>query len=117
MSRALQLTGQSLDIELLRPCLVAFAEDFAARFGEDARQVRVSQEVLVDMICQARDEAEEMLKVEIFGAGGQGEMSGGTRSSSHHAEREEVEETRRSWRPHIWGSPDQAGGLEEEVEL
>lgn len=105
MSRALQLTGQSLDIALVRPCLVAFGERFAARYGAGPPQARVSRDVLVDMICQARDEAEQMLRVEALGRGG------GRRGPCSRAELEE--EMTEFWTPHVWESPDRAGASEE----
>lgn len=68
MIRGLQITGQSIDIELLRPSLIAFSKQFASQFG-NASQQRVSKDTLVNMICCARDDAEEMLRTEAISNG------------------------------------------------
>lgn len=66
MTKGLQTTGQSIGIELLRPYLIAFAAQYQSNFGDvpAGRINRMSRNVLVDMICRARDEAEEMLRLE-----------------------------------------------------
>lgn len=103
MSRALQITGQSIDIELVRPCLVAFGKQFASRFGE-AAQERISRDTLVDMICRARDEAEQVLRVEALG-GHEGERGG-----SSLLEADEMD----FWMPHVLGT---GAGAEREEEF
>lgn len=58
------MTGQSLSIDILQPYLVAFAEQYKSKFGDDGgvRNNSMSRNVLVDMICCARDKAEAMLR-------------------------------------------------------
>ncbi|KAJ4397715.1 hypothetical protein N0V93_001950 [Gnomoniopsis smithogilvyi] len=60
--KGLQMTGQSLRIDILHPYLIAFAELYEAKFpaGQNNRMLR---DELVDMICCARDKAEEMLRL------------------------------------------------------
>lgn len=61
MIRGLQLTGQSIDIDLMPACLVSFSELFNNKFkGIANHQVRFRTGELTDMICQARDDAEKM---------------------------------------------------------
>lgn len=64
MIKGLQVTGQSLSIEILRPCLIAFAEQYKSKFGDipEGQNMRMSRNILVDMICCARDKAEKMLR-------------------------------------------------------
>lgn len=65
MAKGLQLTGQSLNINILRHFLVAFAKQYNAKFGTglEGQKSHISLNVLVDMICSARDKAEEMFRL------------------------------------------------------
>lgn len=63
MIKGLQITGQSLSIDLLCPCIVAFVEKYKSVFGDNAQgQTSMSRNALVDMICLARDESEEIVR-------------------------------------------------------
>lgn len=64
MIRGLQITGQTIDIELLLPFLIVFNEQFAAKFGDHTQTSRIPKKVLVNMICRSRDAAEEVLRIE-----------------------------------------------------
>lgn len=65
MIRGLQETGQSVDIELLRPLVIAYSDIFHQKFkGRSKNRVRMTQEDRVTLICRARDEAEVLLRVE-----------------------------------------------------
>lgn len=65
MAKGLQLTGQSLNIDILPYFLVAFAKQYDSKFGTgpEGQKSHISLNVLVDMICSARDKAEEMLRL------------------------------------------------------
>ncbi|KKY31348.1 hypothetical protein UCDDA912_g08692 [Diaporthe ampelina] len=63
MISGLRLTGQSIDIGLVEPCVEAFSRIFKQKFGDTANHSpRIAKSDLIDMICQARDDAEKMVK-------------------------------------------------------
>lgn len=71
MIRGLRITGQSIDIEKLRPFVIAFSERFASKFGTSSsgHERRLSKSALVDMICHAGDDADEMLRIDAMSNG------------------------------------------------
>ncbi|KAK2597288.1 hypothetical protein N8I77_013148 [Diaporthe amygdali] len=84
MISGLRATGQSVDINLIEPCVICFSRLYKQKYGETSNhQVNMKKGVLVDMICQARDDAEKMVK----------------RSPSNS--------NRKVWAPHLWIDPRQ----------
>lgn len=69
MRKGLRIIGQTLSIDMLRHCLVAFAEQYSTELGDDAPvdgepPMNIPRRMLVDMIIMARDKAEEMIREE-----------------------------------------------------
>lgn len=63
MISGLRFTGQSIDISLIEPCVKAFSRLYKQKFGETANHPsEMMRGELVDMTCQARDDAEKMVK-------------------------------------------------------
>lgn len=63
MVSGLRLTGQSIDIGLIEPCIKSFSRLYKQKFGETANHPpAIAQGDLIDMICRARDDAEKMIK-------------------------------------------------------
>lgn len=92
MSHALRVTGQSIDIELLRPLLAAFSKKFRARFGKiPGKKKRVPDDMtMADVICESREEAEDILEAEI------------ARASGHDERRDAGVKERNAWKPYVW---------------
>lgn len=65
MVKGLQITGQSLSIDVLPHFLIAFAKQYESKFRTDphGQKSRISRNVLVDLTCSARDKAEEALRL------------------------------------------------------
>lgn len=105
--RGLQLTGQSIDIELLPLYLGAFSALFRAKFGDTANhQARLVVDDLVDMTCQARDDAERILEKETS----QCKQPGALRCPSHPY----VEDVAKIWKAFDWTDPRQNAAAPEE---
>lgn len=63
MVLGLRLTGQSIDIGLIEPCIKSFSRLYIQKFGETANHpTKIANGDLIDMICRARDDAENMVK-------------------------------------------------------
>ncbi|KAG6368341.1 hypothetical protein INS49_002546 [Diaporthe citri] len=63
MISGLRLTGQSIDIGLIEPCIKSFSRLYVQKFGETANHpTTMAKADLLNMICQARDDAETMVK-------------------------------------------------------
>lgn len=63
MISGLRLTGQSIDITLIEPCVKSFSRLYKQKFGETANHPsELMRGELIDMTCQARDDAEKMVK-------------------------------------------------------
>lgn len=63
MVSGLRLTGQSIDIGLIEPCIESFSRIYKQKFGDTANHPpKIAQGDLIDMILQARDDAEKMVK-------------------------------------------------------
>ncbi|KAL1873499.1 hypothetical protein Daus18300_003862 [Diaporthe australafricana] len=63
----LRVTGQSIDITLIEPCVISFSRLYKKKFGKTANhQKDIEDSVLIDMICQARDDAEKVVKKNPF---------------------------------------------------
>lgn len=63
MISGLRLTGQSIDISLIEPCVTSFSRLYKHKFGEtDNHPTEMAKRELIDMICQARDDAEKMAR-------------------------------------------------------
>lgn len=92
MSHALRVTGQSVDIELLRPLLVVFSKKFRTRFGKSPeKKMRVLDDLtMADVICESREEAEDILEAEIARASGRDERRDAGGKEKH------------AWKPYVW---------------
>ncbi|KAK7718660.1 hypothetical protein SLS64_002620 [Diaporthe eres] len=63
MISGLRFTGQSIDISLIEPCIKSFSRLYIQKFGETANHPATMEKgELLDMVCQARDDAEKMVK-------------------------------------------------------
>ena len=63
MIRGLQLTGQSVNVEILPFYLKSFSELYRAKFKDNSNHhARLRTSSLTDMICQALDDAEAAMK-------------------------------------------------------
>lgn len=63
MVSGLHITGQSISIGLIEPCVKSFSRLYKQKFGETANHPpAMAKRDLMDMICQARDDAEQMIK-------------------------------------------------------
>lgn len=63
----LRVIGQSIDMTLIEPCVISFSRLYKKKFGKIANhQKNMEDGVLIDMICQARDDAEKMVKKNPF---------------------------------------------------
>lgn len=63
MVSGLRLTGQSIDIGLIEPCIKSFSRLYKQKFGETANHpTAMKRDDLVTMILQARDDAEKAVK-------------------------------------------------------
>lgn len=72
MVRSLQETGQSVDIELLQHFVIAYTKAFRREFKEIPPDgVQMNQVERVELLCRARDDAEDFLR----------EQKGGDKSS------------------------------------
>ncbi|ROW11807.1 hypothetical protein VPNG_05031 [Cytospora leucostoma] len=99
MIRGLQLTGQSIDIELIPACLVSFSELFNNKFkGVASHQVRFRTGELTDMICQARDDAEKMTDMESSDGKGSDDL---IECPSHPY----MDDMDKIWKAHLWSDP------------
>ncbi|KAI3394592.1 hypothetical protein diail_2515 [Diaporthe ilicicola] len=84
MIYGLNITGQSLGISLIEPFIISFSRLYKKNFRETANhQSKMEKGVLIDMICQARDDAEKMMKNAPF------------------------ESDPKVWAPHFWTDPRQ----------
>lgn len=61
MVHGLRVTGQSIEIGLIEPCIQSYSRIYKQKFG-DSRPAKMAKGDLIDMICQARDDAEKMHK-------------------------------------------------------
>lgn len=61
MVLGLHETGQSIEIGLIEPCIKSYSRLYKQKFG-DNHPIAMAKGDLIDMICQARDDAEKMLK-------------------------------------------------------
>lgn len=63
MISGLRFTGQSIDISLIEPCIKSYSRLYKQKFGETANHpTKIERGDLVDLICQARDDGEKLLK-------------------------------------------------------
>lgn len=63
MVSGLHITGQSIDIGLIAPCLESFSRLYKQKFGDTANHpAKMTKGDLIDMICQARGDAEMMVE-------------------------------------------------------
>ena len=86
MVSGLRITGQSIGIGLIEPCIRSFSRLYIQKFGETANHpANIAKGDLLDMICQARDDAEKAVKKT-------------PRSDS------------KVWVPHFWADPRDASG-------
>lgn len=96
--RGLQLTGQSIDIQLLPFYFESFSALFKAKFKDTSNhQARLRENDLADMICQARDDAEKMWKKKIF----TNRESGGLNCPSHPY----TKSLTKIWKAFDWADP------------
>lgn len=107
MVKGLQMTGQSISMDVLPHFLVAFAKQYESTFGAGPRgqKSRISKNVLVDMICSARDEAEKALKLLAIEQGADParlEAEGECPSHPYLDPDAEV-----IYQPHIWDPPEE----------
>ncbi|KUI70794.1 hypothetical protein VM1G_06492 [Cytospora mali] len=83
MTRGLQITRQSIDMELLPYYLICFSDLFNNQFKDTPNEkIRFRRCEITDMICQARDDAEKMMDV-------------GFSSGNDHDEKEEEEKKKK----------------------
>ncbi|ROV99637.1 hypothetical protein VSDG_03075 [Cytospora chrysosperma] len=107
--RGLQLTGQSVDIELLPAYLTSFSALFKAKFGDTANhQARLQENDIVDMTCQARDDAEKMWVEKITS----NKNSGGVKCPSHPYNND----MGKIWKAIDWSDPREDAAPDEEDE-
>ncbi|KAJ4414366.1 hypothetical protein N0V82_007974 [Gnomoniopsis sp. IMI 355080] len=104
MVKGLQMTGQSLSIDILRPYLIAFADQYQTKCGSvsQGRIDRMSRNVLVDMICCARDRAEETLRQADIERSADSATQGDCPSHPYFDPSEEV-----VYRPAVWERPNE----------
>lgn len=93
MLQGLQITGQSIDMQLVRPYTIAFSQRLKDFLGGSTRKhvSRIGRDKLVDMVVQARNDAEEALL----------EEAGGFATGPDLKDGEEKSE----WTPHAWEAP------------
>jgi hypothetical protein len=107
--RGLQLTGQSVDIELLPDYLTSFSTLFKAKFGDTANhQARLQENEIVDMICQAREDAEKMWVQKVT----PNKNSGGVKCPSHPY----INDMGKIWKAIDWSDPREDSAPDEEEE-
>lgn len=61
MINGLRETGQSIEVGLIEACIKCYSRLFKQKYGDD-RPAKMDKADVIDMICQARDDAEQMLK-------------------------------------------------------
>ncbi|KAK7738352.1 hypothetical protein SLS53_006163 [Cytospora paraplurivora] len=101
MIRGLQITGQSIDIDLLPACLISFSELFNNKFkleGTLNHPVRLRTGELADMICQARDDAEKMMDIESCDDKESDDL---IECPSHPY----MDDMKKIWKAHVWSDP------------
>lgn len=107
MIRGLQLTGQSIDIELLPPCLISFSALFRDKFkGKPSHEVRFRATAITDMICQARNDAEKMVELELEDS----QKKSAPRKYSSHPYTDEAEKI---WKGFGWSDPRQDSAMQD----
>lgn len=101
------MTGQSISIDVLPHLLVAFAKQYESKFGTgpQGQKSHISKNVLVDMICSARDNAEEALRqVAIEKGAGRARLDAEGECPSHPYTDSDEEVI---YQPHIWERPEE----------
>lgn len=61
MIYGLRETGQSIEVGLIEACIMCYSRLFKQKYG-DSPPAKMDRPDVIDMICQARDDAEQMLK-------------------------------------------------------
>lgn len=107
MIKTLQITGQSISIDILPHFLIAFAKQFDSKVetGPQGQKSLISRDVLVDMICSARDKAEETHRLRAIEKGADRARLGAEGECPSHPYIDADEEA--VYSPAIWESPEE----------
>ncbi|KUI59653.1 hypothetical protein VP1G_06924 [Cytospora mali] len=107
MIRGLQITKQSIDIELLPYYLICFSGLFNNQFKDTPNdKVRFRRCEITEMICQARDDAEKMMDMEFASGDDHDEKENKKKTGClKRPNYPSTEELSKIWKRNKWSSP------------